>query len=256
MLKSSRDAGAHRLNEGADLAAGQHAVEAGALDVQDLAPQRQDRLIMAVAALLGRAAGRVTLDQEQLGLGGIALLTVGELAGQGAMSIAPLRRVSSRAFLAASRAAAASITFWMTELGDVGILLEPFGQLVGDQAFERLATSELTSLSLVCELNLGSGSLTETMAVRPSRMSSPVRLTFSFFSAPERSAKAVQGAGQRRAERGQVGAAVALRDVVGEAEDLLVIAVVPLQRDVDADLVALAGDGERLGTIAVLARSR
>jgi hypothetical protein len=44
-----------------------------------------------------------------------------------------------------------------------------------------------------------------------------------------------------------VGAAVALRDVVGEAEDLLVIAVVPLQRDVDADILALAGDGDRLG---------
>jgi hypothetical protein len=33
-----------------------------------------------------------------------------------------------------------------------------------------------------------------------------------------------------------VGAAVALRDVVGEAEDLLVIAVVPLERDLDADI--------------------
>jgi hypothetical protein len=30
------------------------------------------------------------------------------------MSIAPLRRVSSRAFFAASRAAAASMTFWIT----------------------------------------------------------------------------------------------------------------------------------------------
>ena len=44
-----------------------------------------------------------------------------------------------------------------------------------------------------------------------------------------------------------MGAAVALRDVVGEGEDVLVIAVVPLQRDVDADIVALAGDRDRLG---------
>jgi hypothetical protein len=101
-------------------------------------------------------------------------------------------------------------------------------------------------LSLVCELNLGSGSFTETIAVRPSRMSSPVRLTFSFFSAPDFFGIIVERAGQRRAEGGQVGAAVALRDVVGEAEDLLVIAVVPLERDVDADIVALAGDGDRL----------
>ncbi len=44
-----------------------------------------------------------------------------------------------------------------------------------------------------------------------------------------------------------MGAAVALGDVVGEAEDLLVIAVVPLERDLDADLVALAGDRDRIG---------
>ena len=44
-----------------------------------------------------------------------------------------------------------------------------------------------------------------------------------------------------------MGAAVALRDVVGEAEHLLVIAVVPLERDLDADVVALAGDRDRLG---------
>jgi hypothetical protein len=49
-------------------------------------------------------------------------------------------------------------------------------------------TSEETSLSLVCEPNFGSGSLTETIAVSPSRMSSPVRLTFSFFSTPDFSA--------------------------------------------------------------------
>ena len=60
----------------------QHLVEARPLDVQDLAAQRQDRLVLAVAALLGRAAGGVALDDEQLGLGGIALLAVGELARQ------------------------------------------------------------------------------------------------------------------------------------------------------------------------------
>ncbi len=76
------DAGAHRLDQRADLAAAEHPVEARALDVEDLAAQRKDRLEMAVAALLGRAAGRIALDQEQLGLGGIALLAVGELAGQ------------------------------------------------------------------------------------------------------------------------------------------------------------------------------
>ena len=45
-------------------------------------------------------------------------------------------------------------------------------------------TSEETSLSLVCEENLGSGTLTERIEVRPSRMSSPVSGTFSFLAMP------------------------------------------------------------------------
>ena len=41
-------------------------------------------------------------------------------------------------------------------------------------------------------------------------------------------------------------AAVALRDVVGEAQHVFVIAVIPFERDIDADAIALAGDGNRV----------
>ena len=43
-------------------------------------------------------------------------------------------------------------------------------------------TSEETSLSFVCEENLGSGTFTESTQVSPSRMSSPVVSTFAFFA--------------------------------------------------------------------------
>ena len=76
------DAGAERGDQRADLLRRQHLVETHALDVEDLAAQRQDRLELAVAALLGAAAGAVALDDEQLGLGRIALLAIGELARQ------------------------------------------------------------------------------------------------------------------------------------------------------------------------------
>src|SRR2546425_7942865 len=76
------DAGAERLDQRADLGRGQHLVEAGTLDVEDLALQRKDRLEAAVAALLGRAAGAVALDDEEFALRRIALLAVGELAPQ------------------------------------------------------------------------------------------------------------------------------------------------------------------------------
>jgi len=49
-------------------------------------------------------------------------------------------------------------------------------------------TSDDTSLSLVCEENFGSGTLQESTAVKPSRQSSPVRLIFSFWAMPPRSA--------------------------------------------------------------------
>ena len=76
------DAGAERRDQRADFLAGQHLVEAGALDIEDLAAQRQHGLIFARPALLGRTTGRITLDDEEFGLGRIALLAVGQLAGQ------------------------------------------------------------------------------------------------------------------------------------------------------------------------------
>src|SRR6185437_5623243 len=61
---------------GADLVGG------GRGDVEDLAADGEDRLGLAVARLLGRAAGAVALDDEQLGAGGVVVGAVGELAGE------------------------------------------------------------------------------------------------------------------------------------------------------------------------------
>src|SRR5690606_9525684 len=74
------DTRAERGDQGADLGRRQHAVEARALDVEDLAAQRQHRLVLAVATLLGRTAGGVALDDEQFAQRRILLLAVGELA--------------------------------------------------------------------------------------------------------------------------------------------------------------------------------
>src|SRR6185295_17497970 len=76
------DAAAKRRDQRANLRRREHLVESRALDVQDLALQRQDGLRASVAALLGGPAGRITLDDEELGQGRILLLAVGELARQ------------------------------------------------------------------------------------------------------------------------------------------------------------------------------
>ena len=79
------DAAAERRDHRLDLVAAEHLVEAGLLDVEDLALDRQDRLEAPVAPLLRRAAGRLTFDDVDLAQRGIALLAVGELAGQRAV---------------------------------------------------------------------------------------------------------------------------------------------------------------------------
>ncbi len=75
-------AAADRLHQVGKLRIGGELVLGGGRDVEDLAAQRQDSLGLAVARLLGAAAGRVTLDDEQLRAfrGGIG--AVGELAGE------------------------------------------------------------------------------------------------------------------------------------------------------------------------------
>ena len=58
----------------------EHLVEPGALDVEDLAADRQDRLRHRVARRLALAARAVALDDEQLRLLRVLRRAVGELA--------------------------------------------------------------------------------------------------------------------------------------------------------------------------------
>src|SRR4029077_6098459 len=77
------DAGTERGDDRLDLLVPEHLVGAGLLDVEDLAAEREDRLEPAIAAALRRTAGGIALDQDDLGLLGVALLAVGELARKG-----------------------------------------------------------------------------------------------------------------------------------------------------------------------------
>ena len=85
-------AAAERLHQIGELLVLRELVLAGGRDVEDLAAQRQDGLRGAVARLLGRAAGRVALDDEDLGALGGAVGAVGELAGQAQLARRGLAR--------------------------------------------------------------------------------------------------------------------------------------------------------------------
>ena len=81
-LDVGADAAAERRHQVLQLLVRHHLLQRRLLGVQDLAAQREDRLRLALAALLGRAAGRIALDEEQLALARVGRRAVGQLAGQ------------------------------------------------------------------------------------------------------------------------------------------------------------------------------
>jgi hypothetical protein len=79
-VEVAADSGAQRRDQCFDFVVGQDLIQARPLGVEDLTPQRQDRLEVPVAALLGAAAGRIALNDVQLGLFRVALRAVSQLA--------------------------------------------------------------------------------------------------------------------------------------------------------------------------------
>ncbi len=241
------NAGAERRDQGSDLFRGQHLVKTGALHIEDLTPERQDGLVFAMAPLLGRAAGRVTLDDEELGLGRVLFLAIRQLAGQGSdiqCRLAP----GQLARLARGFAGRRSLDDLADHhLGFVGVLLEPLGQRLSDRAFNSgtdFGRDQLV-LGLGREFRIGDLDRQDTGQAFTGIIAGNRDLGLGGQAGRRRIG--IDDAGQGTAETGQVGAAIALRDVVGEAEDILVIAVIPLQRRFHrhAVLFALDQDGRR-----------
>ena len=75
------DAGAEHTNQRGYFGGRQQLVETRLLHVQNLAAQRQNRLELTVAALLGRTTGGIALDQIQLTQGRVAFLAICQFAG-------------------------------------------------------------------------------------------------------------------------------------------------------------------------------
>ena len=102
------------------------------------------------------------------------------LSGMPAPSSSVLLRTRLRAFLAASRAWAAAMLLRTILLASVGFSSSQSESFSLVARWTSVLMDVLPSLALVWPSNCGSRSRTETMAVMPSRMSSPVR--FGSFS--------------------------------------------------------------------------
>ena len=130
------DAGAERRDDGANFFVPQHFVVARFFDVEDFALERQDRLVLAVAAHFCRAAGGFALDDEQLAARRIALLAIGELPGQAA---GIHRGFAPRQFagFARSFAGARGIDALADDAArHGGVLVKPFAQLFVDELLD------------------------------------------------------------------------------------------------------------------------
>ena len=130
------DARAERGDDGANFLVAQHLVVARFFDVENFSLERQDGLIFAVAPALGRAACRFSLDDEQFAARGIALLAIGELAGQAA-GIHGGFAARQFASLAGSFAGARGVNALADDAARHGrVLVEIFAQALVDQLLD------------------------------------------------------------------------------------------------------------------------
>ena len=226
-----------RRDQRADLRRGEHLVEARALDVQDLALQRQDRLRAAVATLLRGAAGRIALDDKELRERRILFLAVCELAGQprDVERALPPRQFArlARRFARAGRVDDLRHDRLRLRRG----LEQELRQLLCDQRLHdalHFRGDELV-FGLRGELRIrqldgqhGRQALARVIAGGRHAILAVRELPLDVV---------VQGPRQAPAKTGQVRAAVVLRDVVRVAIHGLLVGIVPLERQFDADPV-------------------
>src|SRR5471032_1665975 len=214
-----------------------HLVETGFFHVEDLALQRQDRLGATVTTLLGGTASRVTFHQVQFGKGRVFFLAVRQFARQAG----DIQRTFTTGHLT-------GFTRRFTGTGGVDHLADH--QLGFVRVFQQEVREVLAHFLFDCGLHFGRDQLVLglgaelrirhldrndrgqafTGIVTGSGDLVLLRQAFRFDVG-------VQVTGQCGTETHQVSTAVALRNVVGEAQQVLVEAVVPLQGDFHADAV-------------------
>ncbi len=233
------EAGADRADHGEDLVVGEHLVDARLLDVDDLAAQRQDRLEAAVARLLGRAAGRVALDEVDLAERRVFDGAVGELAGQRAALEQALaaREVARFARRIARPGRVDGLVDDLPRLG--GVLFEELGQLGVHRDLDQAADLGVAQLALGLALELRVLELDRDESREPFADVLAGEVLLFLLEEALLAGVVVDSARERAAEAREVRAALGGVDVVGEREDGLVVRGVPLHRDLHGAVFGL-----------------
>ena len=184
------DAATERRDDQLDLLVTQHLVEARLLDVQDLALDRQDRLVPPVAAHLRRVhpqshPRRCTARSLRGSCSGSPPACRAGCRSRGPTCDAPGRGPCVPLRALAERAPPFRRWPWPPRCSPRG-RSPSVARSTTDSTMP--CASRLPSLSLVCPSNCGSGTFSDRTAVKPSRKSSPdgalsASLTsFSFFA--------------------------------------------------------------------------
>ncbi len=222
----------HRLH----LVVGEGPIEPGLLDVEDLATQREDRLRLRVASLHGGTAGRVALDDEDLGDARVTARAVPQLARHAAgleKSLAP-RLLARLACRHPGRRGLDRLADDVPRLGRVAV--EPVVELVPRDALDEALRLGVAELGLRLSLELRFGELDgddgrESFPDVVSREVLVLLLEDGFLSRV-----LVDERRERRAEALLVGPALVRVDRVRVGVHALEIGIRPLHRDLDRDL--------------------
>ena len=215
------------------------------LDVEDLAAEGQHRLGRAVPCLLRRAARRIALDDEDLGVARVLDGAVRELPGQG--RVLERRLAAGQVARLPSRVAGAR---GVDRLADDsprvgGVLLEELAELAIDGLLDEALDRRVAELGLRLALELRLGELHrddrgEALAHVLAREVRILLLEQALLAGI-----GVDRAGQGRAEPREVRAALVGVDVVGEREHGLLVGGVPLHRDLDRAVARSRSRGRR-----------
>ena len=192
----------------------------------------------AVAALLGRATRGVTLDNVDFTQRWVFFLAVGQLAGQAHAVEHTFAPRHLPRFARGLSSAGGVDDLAANDLGVVGALLQIVPQHLAHNVFDWGAYFARYQFVFGLTGELGLGHFHRQHAAQAFAHVVPGHLDLGLFSQVVLFNVFVDHPRHRRAQAGQVGAAITLGDVVGEAQYRLVVAVIPLHGDFHANVGA------------------
>ena len=221
------------------LLTGKHFVKTGFFDVEDFTFERQNRLVFTVSPLFGRTARRVTLDDKYFRQAGIFFLTIGEFTWQ---THSVQHTFAARHFTRTTCGVARTCglnNFVTNDFGFVRTFLQKVMQRLTHDFFHRQThfgrDQFVFGLRGKFRLRYFDGQYAgETFAHVIAR-----GFDLGFFSKVIFLDVFIDYAGHRGAQASQMRTAVALRNIIGKAQYVFVVRVIPLHGDFDRNVVFL-----------------